>query len=705
MMTRKIPARWLRGFGLGAVVLLTATAHAGGSKSLKYTSYKQFDDGETKGVLISSLGELKTGFATRKVAISVPFVRAAATAPDGTVYLGTGDEGELHAFARGQLRKVAKIDSPVISAVAVGPDGKVYCGTVADGRVVAVDPRTGAWKQLAQLGKKGETHVWALVWDARRKLLYAGTGPRGGLYAIDTKGHARVLWEADEKQLLALRLANDGSGALYVGAGEKAVLYRVEADGRARVLHAFAADEVHSLMERHGSVYVAVNEFQGGAAPPPTAVVPTRIVSGGRPGPAPAKPPLPRMGTRAGKGAVYRWDPDGRIEQLHSLPDSYLTEVYVEPNGDVYAAAGGHGRVYLIKPDQTVYTAYEFPERQVLTMALGGPTRLFGTGDAGALYVLEPGTPKGAQFTSKVFDAGFLARFGRLRWHGTGKVQFETRTGNTAKPDKTWSGWQKVDQASVAGELGTAKIRGSEVRFFQFRTIFGAEHAVLRDVTIYYLPQNQRPHLTEVVIGDAPSVGPPVPGIPRPAGLSRPSPSTKVKIHWKAENPDGDELTYRLFIREESDPVWKPLGGTEPLTKTDFDWETEAIPDGHYVAKVVVSDERSNPKDRVLTHELVSMPYLVDNRKPEVQGLNVRYPFLSGRARDSYSVLTELAYCIDGGDWVLFYPSDGIFDDTAKSFAIRLPDDLKAGQHTVTVHTTDETGNQGSERVTFRVSR
>jgi hypothetical protein len=83
----------------------------------------------------------------------------------------------------------------------------------------------------------------------------------------------------------------------------------------------------------------------------------------------------------------------------------------------------------------------------------------------------------------------------------------------------------------------------------------------------------------------------------------------------------------------------------------------------------------------------------------------VRYPFLAGRARDSYSVLTELSYSIDGGDWVPFYPADGIFDGTAKTFAVRLPDNLVAGQHTVAVRPADEAHNIGVAQVTFRVGK
>jgi hypothetical protein len=701
-MTASSPQRRLCLCAFVSVCLGAGVAAAGGTKALRVTSYREFEEADTKGVLISSQGELLTGNATRKVEIKVPFVRSAVTAPDGTIYLGTGDQGELWAFERGALRKVAKVDTPVISALALGPGGTIYCGTVADGRVLAVDPRTGTWKQVAQLDKKGETHIWALVYDQKRNVLWAGTGPKGLLFAVDGAGQARQVWDSSEKQLLSLQLAGDGSGALYVGSGERAILFRVDLTGRARVLHSFAADEVHAIRERSGSLYIVVNEFTGGGGAP--GLGGTRIAVGTGPTP-PQKAPLPRMGTRAGKGAVYRWDPDGRIEQLFALGETWFADLWVDPTTlDVYAAAGGQGRVYLIKPDRTSFTAYEFPERQVLVMELKGPVRLFGTGDPGVVHVAEAGPPKVAQFTSKVLDAGYLARFGHLRWNGRGKIQFETRSGNTAKPDKTWSGWNTIDRVTAAGDLGTGLVKSPESRYLQFRVLLGSERALVRSLTLYYLPQNQRPRLTEVTVGEPKPAGVGL-GVGGAAGAPRPH-STMVKIRWKADNPDNDELTYRLFVREEGDPVWKPLGGPEPLTKTEFDWQTEAVPDGHYLARVVVTDEKANPKDRALTHELVSaQSYLVDNRKPDVLGLEVRYPFLSGRARDSYSVLTDLAYSIDGGDWVPFYPSDGIFDDPVKTFTVRLPDNLTSGQHTVAVRTSDEADNVGSAQATFRVNK
>ena len=127
-------------------------------------------------------------------------------------------------------------------------------------------------------------------------------------------------------------------------------------------------------------------------------------------------------------------------------------------------------------------------------------------------------------------------------------------------------------------------------------------------MTLAYLPQNQRARITE--LGPADSGGAP-PGGRRPgrAGGGRRRPRRRartsrcIKLRWKVENPDGDELNYRLAFRQEGDAVWRPLGGPDPLTKTDFDWNTEGLPDGTYVVRVTASDERSVPRELALeTH-------------------------------------------------------------------------------------------------------
>ena len=87
-------------------------------------------------------------------------------------------------------------------------------------------------------------------------------------------------------------------------------------------------------------------------------------------------------------------------------------------------------------------TAFDVDERQVNDLVMSPKGLAFVTGDTGAVYQAQ-GPAKEAKYTSKVFDADFPARWGNLRWRSTGALTIETRSGNTSKPDRGWSGWAK----------------------------------------------------------------------------------------------------------------------------------------------------------------------------------------------------------------------------------------------------------------------
>jgi len=222
----------------------------------------------------------------------------------------------------------------------------------------------------------------------------------------------------------------------------------------------------------------------------------------------------------------------------------------------------------------------------------------------------------------------------------------------------------------------------------------------MREVTVYYLPQNQRARVTEVTVGEPDAKKAPV---TLAAGVTKPR-SPILKVKWKADNGDDDELVYRLELRADEETEWRELPtGTEPLTATSFDWNTEVLPDGYYRLRVTASDRRGNPRDQALESSFVSPPFLIDNLKPQVQGLEVRFPNVAARAVDSFSRIDEIAYQLDGDDWIMAYPSDGIFDGLTEAFTIKLPAGLKPGPHTLAVRVADEADNIGASSVVFRV--
>ena len=685
------------------ICVLVAAAHdarALPTRTFVLTSYKDFDDGEVVGAMATSDGEVRPGYAaTRLDGFGDATAYSSTTLASGAVVFGAGADGAVWIVDRGakKPRKLCNLpDAGLVTAVATAPSGTIFAAALPGARIFAVET-TGAQAGKPRLVTKLDAeHVWSLVFDGPKTLL-AGAGGPGKVWAVDVgSGSKRMVADTGEKHVLAL-VRGDG-GLLYAGTAGEALLLAIASDGKVTALHDFDGEEVRAIARRGGTLYVAVNELTrvntSGLPPVSTAPRGTKLITPAVPAAATTGLPAGATGStrdRKGKGAIFRVDADGRVEQLHSVSDGYFSALYVDGDGTVWAA-GTSGKVYQIRADRTVQTVLDLPERQVLTLAIDGTDKLLGTGDAGAIYHLSLAPPHDARFTSKVLDAQYPARLGAVRWRGTGPLTVSSRSGNTAKPDATWSAWASmthVDKLPDGGAGGLGKAASPPARYVQLRVGLG-DKAVLRDLTAWYQSQNQRPRVTELVVEDRK----PSRGKPRSATL---------KIRWKADNPDEDELIYTLSYREEGDPSWKVLGGPDPLTRSDFEWNTEGVPDGTYLLKVTASDERANPREDALEHTLVSAPVLVDNRRPEVTDLRVSSGVVSGRARDNTSPISELAYSIDGADFVPAKPKDGILDDLVEDFAFKLPAKLAPGSHSIAVRAVDAADNVGLAQLIFKL--
>src|SRR6266545_1326161 len=636
-LTTRTAARLL----LAALLLTAEVGNAAVTKSFRQTSAKDFEEGEASGSMVLPTGEVVPGMKATSLGLEGAFAWCIARSPDGrTAYIGTGDDGKIWAVdvtaapssKQARARKIAALDAAWVTALAVRADGTLLAASTPGGKISSVDPKTGKAKVLATLGAD---HVWALALDAKTGTVYAGTGGPGKIFAVDAAGKARAIWDSGDKHVVALIYAGDKH--LYAGTSEEAILYRVATDGRAEAVADFDAEEVRALATSNDgrTLYAAVNDFERAATTllGPAAAAPrgTKVTTASSGSPASAGA-LPRPGARKAKAALYRIDPDGRMEQMFSIGDGYFTAVAVDDEGRAYVGTGSEGRVFRIAPDRTAALAIDVPERQALALLRTGKSFLIATGDVGGIYRAEPAPSGQASYLSRVLDGEYRAKWGLLRWSGARALAIETRSGNTAKPDPTWSGFAKLERPHPTADGGVGQVQSPAARYVQYRVTFEAADARLSGVTLAYLPQNQRARITEVSVADgggAPSFG----GGAASGGLGAlaaaatlpPPPrvhSAVLKLRWKVENPDGDELTYRLAFREQNDAVWRPLGGPDPLTKTDLDWNTEALPDGSYVVRVTASDERSEPRERALEAQLISEPILIDNRKPQVLGLS-----------------------------------------------------------------------------------
>ena len=126
-----------------------------------------------------------------------------------------------------------------------------------------------------------------------------------------------------------------------------------------------------------------------------------------------------------------------------AIGDGYFTALGFDAEGRAYVGTGSEGRVYRVAPDRTAALAIEIPERQALALLRTANLFLVGSGDVGGVYRAEPAAAKQATYLSRVLDADVRARWGLLRWHGAHALAVESRSGNTAKPDATWSGTRR----------------------------------------------------------------------------------------------------------------------------------------------------------------------------------------------------------------------------------------------------------------------
>ncbi len=703
----------LRGGAAAAAIALTAGS-AGAVVTATWTveTYQQLEAGDATSAFITSTGEVRPGWDTKRTALEGDAVWASLRLADGSVLLGSDAGGAIYRATGDSVKKLVAVPGAIaIVSLAQTSDGAVWAGAMPGDKVWRIDVARGTATAGPQL-KDTET-IWSLA--AAGDTLYAGTGPSGKLYAIKG-GTAREATDTEDKRVTAITVTSDG--AVWFGTSERALVFRLDPKGGpARAMADFAGNEVSALAPYRDGVVAAANDLadppattgktaaQVEAAEKPTAAkgqAPKLPAAGTQPG-ADKDPPavldLGRKGARKGKGALFRIAADGRLDQLHALTATYFTSVAIAPgpDGAVYAGAADKGRVYMVEPDGAVATAFDVDERSVSQIWFEKNLLAFATDDAAAMY-RSTGRASKARYMSDVLDAKAVARFGRIAWVASGRVKLETRSGNTVKPGVGWSEWAAPGQITrIGGGADGGKIQSPPGRYLQWRVALDDDAARVRKVTSYYVPQNQPTQVEEATV--EPATKETGPTLKDSAAKPR---SPLLKLKWKVENPDGDETRYTLEARRDGEANWRPIAtGKTPLTATTWDWNTETYPDGWYRVRVTASDEAANSPDRTLTTSAQTTLFALDNTRPSIDGLTVTYPRAQARAADGLSTIAEMAFSVDDGPWQLGTTADGLFDDTSEELRIELPPKLPPGPHTLAIRVADAAGNVGSLSTTF----
>ena len=733
-------SRLFRSLSLTALAVLCMWTAVRAASPTFWTIATQADflKGDVEGLSIDSDGRVVLGPAAGVVGeTSAPFLWTLLPAGDGTIWTGSGNEGKVLRVGKdGKATTFFDSGELEVHALAPAPKGGLYVGTSPDGRIyhVAAD---GSSKTFFDPDDK---YIWSLAVD-KSGYVFAATGDKGTIYKIAPDGNGSVFYKTNATNVVTLAFARNGE--LLAGTESPGRIFRIDSSGKAFVLLDSPYREIHALrVADDGTIYAAaVNAAQGverpqeplaSEAPRPSGTVSAEItgvsviespVSGAQP-----PPPAPRPTRRAGRGGIYRIQNDGLWDLMWDSGEEWPYDLVLEPSGSLLVGTGSEGKIFRVAGEPARATLLARVGARQITALLREPGgRVFGTSsNPGKLFTLASEPAKRGTYESEIRDAGTVATWGVIRWRAAlngGQIEIQTRSGNTATPDETWSAWSKV-YTNPSGE----QIASPNARYLQWRAALSASASspVLTSVTAAYLPRNLRPVISSITVHPPGTVfqkpfssgdpeiagyqdnttdgrhgpGAPPPNAP-PLGRRQYTKGLQTFV-WKAEDGNDDRLQYDVSYRREGDTAWRPL--QRGLWDAIFVWDTTSVPDGTYFIRIAAGDAPSNSPATALVGELESAAFDVDNTPPRVDTQPVTRT--AGRftvafsVRDDQSAVQRVEYSLDASRWRILHPKDGIPDSRREEFELML-DDAEAGRNVI-IRVTDAMNNVSTAVVETR---
>ena len=742
-----------------AGLLMASSAWSSATTAWEMTSYQDFIRGQFQGVSLSRDGRLTLAPKVDTLFSSgQAVVWSVAEGANGVLYVATGHRGRVYQVdPLGASSLLWTAEQPEVFAIATDRNGVLYAGTSPDGKVYRIE-RGNATEYFNPKTR----YIWSLA-AGPDGALYVGTGDQGKIYRVTSAGSGELYYDTGQSHVTGL--AVDAQGRLLAGTEPNGILYRVSAKDKAFVLYDASLPEIRAIIPQpDGTVYAAAlggslakraqaatQASQSGMgsgvtvqAAPQSVTVEAQNTQPGAEIKAQTDPtrqtqatPTPQVTTQftpttdltgVERSAIYRINPDNTVETLWSSKEEDVYDLLALPNQLLFST-DSNGRIYGLSRDRKVTLVLQTNEGEATRLLPSAGSVLVATGDMGRIYRLGESPGASGNYESPVHDAGTAARWGSMSWRAetapSTALVFRTRSGNSAKPDKTWSDWSEPLHDPAA-----SRIASPNARYIQWKAELsgaGGVTPILDNVTLAYLPQNSPPIVKSINVtlqmapasaakaiqqqsispytvtvtdtGDA-SVSAPA-GTPTQT-LSRAA-AQQITISWQAEDPDGDRLVYNLYFRADDERRWMLLKGD--LHENAFTFDSDVLADGKYYFRVLASDREVNPPATARDADLTSAPVMIDNTPPVVTVGPVRRTGttaeLEFEARDAASPLRRCDYSLDATGWVPLEAADGVIDSQQERFVLSL-DKLTPGEHLVVIRVLDSANNAGLAKVVLR---
>ena len=727
------------------------------------STYEEFQKGKAQGVAVRSDGHLELAPKFSLLAdADASYLWSLKTDANGVLYAGGGSPAKVFRFeGSGKPKIVFESTDLLVQSIAFDGKGALYVATSPDGKVYKV---SASGEKSVFFDPKSK-YIWDLAFG-KDGTLFVATGDKGRIYSVAADGKGELFYASDEAHIKVLGFDGKGNLLAGTEPNGRILRITRNAERAAKrktpeesvaggfVIYETSKREVTSIaVGADGSLYVAaIGEKNRPGTAAPSAVITTSqgttTITNVTPGMVQGGVPFLAF-PQAISSSIYRISADGAPEEIWSSRDEIVYALGLNSDGRLLAGTGNNGALLVIDGRGVYAQLAKSGSSQItgISRTSGGKVYLC-TANPGKVFSLGPEYEAEGTFESQSFDAKLFSQWGHIEWWGppamsaTAKgskeskeprLEFFVRTGNTEDPGKEWSRW-----FGPYSSPGT-QIEAPAARFLQWKAVIhdGRPGDGIDWVSAAYLPKNVAPVIdgialqepgtraqTQVVItGQATSVT-----LKQPAG---PNPSTVITtttkfdqqpqgiyqkgyatVLWTAHDDNEDDLRYAVYFRGENQHDWLLL--KDNLDQKYYSWDATAMPDGAYYLKIVASDSPSNPPNATLKTERESERFEIDNTPPVIQklegsaaGMNadrsmgVAYDF-QFTAMDATSGIEKAQYSVDGGDWILLAPAQGISDSKTESYSFTVRG-LAPGEHTIAVRAYDRFDNVGAGKTTINV--
>lgn len=598
MLRVRIPA-------IAAILSVATLAFAVETKVLRDDSFADFNQGESTGTELLSIGRLRIvqrASRLEKLDEGVAW-RVAVDPADKHVFYCTGHNGKVyHRTPDGKNELWA--DLPEVEAVSIAVDltGGVLVGASPGGkiyRIVSAD-------KPELFFETGEQYVWDMIFD-RNGMLYAATGPNGKIFRIRGKNNGEVYCDSDATNIMSL--AFDREGKLIAGTQGKAFVLRVMDTRKAYVLYAAEEDECRALaVDRRGNIYAAINSARMSSvldrsSSPGMPSTPAGFGGSSTPSPTPTPvsgpPTMPfesHMMSLGGQSLVIQIQPSGFVSRFWQAPEGPIQCMMTEPGGNaVFVGCGNKGKIYRMLGDANYSVIDDVEEAAVMSFALAGSHLYFTTANKAALYEFSAVPAQQGLFASRPLNAGSTVQWGNILYEGDepqgSEISFETRTGNTQQPeDRTWSPWAPAER--VAPRL--LKVASPVAQYLQYKAILrqkeGGEGPLLDSVQAFHIQKNAPPVIRSIgveKVGDTSRQAMPsgmsmsmrsmqtsarqTPAVP--SETPRVDPMQAAMMASMSSPPSGSSMSYRREESRDTGQAGAPAGVVQNSQKFNISWD------------------------------------------------------------------------------------------------------------------------------------